>query len=68
MIRWGYGIVGVALATLIAYCIGKIYLIVYVWSRMSIKPTEYIPLKVFTVYSVLLTIIFILVDRRIIDI
>ncbi len=68
MIRWGYGIVGVALSTFIAYCIGKIYLIVYVWLKMKIKPSEYIPLQVFVVYSILLSVVFILVDRRIIDI
>jgi hypothetical protein len=68
MIKWGYGIVGVALSTFIAYCIGKFYLITYVWVKMKIKPAEYIPVKVFSVYSILLAILFILIDRRIIDI
>ena len=68
MIKWGYGIVGVALATFVVYCIEKIFLASYVWIKMKIKPTEYIPLKVFLIYSVLTAIVFLLVDRRIIDI
>ena len=68
MIKWGYGIVGVALATFVVYCIEKIFLASYVWIKMKIKPTEYIPLKIFLIYSVLTAIVFILVDRRIIDI
>ncbi|MDQ1332019.1 MAG: Oligosaccharide flippase family protein [Bacteroidota bacterium] len=68
MIRWGYGIVGVALSTFIAYCIGKFYLISYVWVKMKIRPAEYIPVKIFAVYSIILSILFILIDRRIIDI
>lgn len=68
MIKWGYGIVGVALSTLIVYCISKMILVGYVWAKMRIKPAEYIPLKVFAIYSVILSVIFILVDRSIIDI
>jgi hypothetical protein len=68
MIKWGYGIIGVALSTFFAYCIGKILLITYVWLKMKIKPGEYIPLKVFALYSILISILFILIDRRIIDI
>ena len=68
MIKWGYGIVGVALATFVVYCIEKIFLASYVWIKMKIKPTEYIPLKIFLIYSVLTAVVFILVDRRIIDI
>jgi len=68
MIKWGYGIVGVALATFIVYCISKIFLAGYVWVKMKIKPTEYIPLKLFIIYSILTAVVFILVDRGIIDI
>jgi len=68
MIRWGYGIVGVALSTFAVYCIAKIFLAGYVWVKMKIGPTEYIPLKVWTIYSFLTAIVFILVDRHIIDI
>jgi O-antigen/teichoic acid export membrane protein len=68
MIKWGYNIVGVAFATFIVYLIGKIFLIGYLWIKMKIKPFEYIPLKVYTLYSSLLIILFVLIDHRIIDI
>jgi len=64
----GLGTVGVALATFIVYTIGKIFLAGYVWIKMNIKPAEYIPVRVYAFYSVLLAILFILIDHRIIDI
>jgi hypothetical protein len=48
--------------------IEKLFLISYLWIKMKIKPSEYIPLKVYGIYSVLLSILFILIDHRIIDI
>lgn len=68
MIKWGYGIVGVALATFIVYSVEKIFLASYLCIKMKIKPTEYIPVKIFLIYSFLATVVFLLVDRRIIDI
>jgi O-antigen/teichoic acid export membrane protein len=68
MIKWGYNIVGVAFATFIVYLIGKVFLIGYLWIKMKIKPFEYIPLKVYMLYSSLLIILFVLIDHRIIDI
>ncbi len=68
MIKWGYGIVGVALATFIVYCVSKIYLSAYLWIKLKIKPSDYIPVKIFLIYSLLTTVVFFLVDRRIIDI
>jgi hypothetical protein len=68
MIKWGYGIVGVALTTFMAYTISKIFLAGYVWIKMKIKPSEYIPLKVYLIYSTLISILFILIDHKIIDI
>ncbi len=68
MIKWGYNIVGVVLATLIVYVIGKLYLTGYVWIKMKIKPAEYIPIKIFLLYSALLSILFVLIDHRIINI
>lgn len=68
MIRWGYNIVGVVLSTLIAYTIGKAFLIGYLWFKMKIKPTDYIPLKIYAFYTFLLTVLFLLIDHRIIDI
>jgi O-antigen/teichoic acid export membrane protein len=68
MIQWGYDIVGVALATFIVYLIGKVFLAGYLWIKMNIKPTEYIPLKIYLLYSSLLGLLFVLIDHRIIDI
>jgi hypothetical protein len=68
MIKWGYGIVGVALSTFIVFTIGKVFLVAYVWIRMNIKPAEYIPLKLYLLYSFLIGILFILIDHKIIDI
>jgi Na+-driven multidrug efflux pump len=68
MIKLGYNIVGVALSTLVVYTISKIFLIGYVWVKMKIIPIDYIPLKVYLIYSVLISILFVLIDHRIIDI
>jgi hypothetical protein len=68
MIKWGYGLVGVALSTFIVYTIGKIFLISYLWIRMKIRPSEYIPVRIYLLYSLLLGIVFVLIDHRIIDI
>jgi O-antigen/teichoic acid export membrane protein len=68
MIKWGYGLVGVALSTFIVYTIGKMFLVGYLWVRMNIKPIEYIPVKLFFIYTTLIAIIFILIDHRVIDI
>ena len=68
MIKWGYGITGVALSTVIVYVLGKIFLAGYLWLKMNIRPSEYIPVKVYAIYCVLISVIFILIDHRIIDI
>jgi len=63
-----YGSVGVALATFVVYFLGKAYLAGYLWIKMKIKPGEYIPLITFAVYSLIMIILFVLIDHRIIDI
>lgn len=68
MIKWGYGIVGIALATFFVYTLSKIFLAGYVWVKMKIKPSEYIPIKVYLIYSILISILFVLIDHKIIDI
>jgi O-antigen/teichoic acid export membrane protein len=68
MIKWGYGLVGVALSTFIVYTISKIFLAGYLWIKMKIKPSDYIPVRLFALYSVLITILFILIDHKIINI
>jgi O-antigen/teichoic acid export membrane protein len=68
MIKLGYNIVGVVLSTFIVYIISKALLVSYLWIRMKIKPSEYIPLKVYSIYCAIIAIVFILIDHRIIDI
>ena len=68
MIKLGYGLVGVALSTFIAYTINNLFLVVYLWVKMNIKPSEYIPVRLYALYSALIAILFILIDHRIIDI
>ncbi len=67
MIRWGYGIVGVAVATLIVYIISRLFLVIYLWISMKIKPRDYMPVNLFLIYSALTTLLFVLIDHRIID-
>ncbi len=62
-----YGIVGVALATFLVYTLEKIFLAGYLWVKMKINPREYIPVNLWLIYSVLLSVLFILIDHRIID-
>ena len=63
-----YGVAGVALATFIVYCLEKIFLIVYVWTKMKIKPNQYIPVARFLVFSALTILLFVMIDHRWIDI
>jgi O-antigen/teichoic acid export membrane protein len=68
MIKWGYNLQGVALSTFIVYVISKAFLVGYLWFKMNIKPSEYIPLRLYAIYSALIALVFILIDHRIIDI
>jgi hypothetical protein len=68
MLKWGYKLPGVALSTLVVYIISKVFLIGYLWLKMKIRPSEYIPVRLYMMYSVLIGIVFVLIDHRIIDI
>jgi len=63
-----YGIVGVAVATVIIFLIEKIVLIIYNYYKLGIKPTEYISLQWYFIYSSVLVTLFVLIDRRIINV
>ena len=62
-----YGLAGIALATVIVYVIEKVYLIGYLYTKLKIKPTQYIPVNYHLIYSAILIIMFVLIDHRIID-
>jgi O-antigen/teichoic acid export membrane protein len=68
MIKWGYNLPGVALSTFAVYLVSKAFLVGYLWFKMNIKPSEYIPLRLYALYSALIAIVFVLIDHRIIDI
>ncbi|MFP4526299.1 MAG: oligosaccharide flippase family protein [bacterium] len=61
-----YAAVGVALATVAAYFIAKAILVVYNYVKLGISPGEYIPVKWYLGYTVLLGTFFVLMDRGII--
>lgn len=63
-----YNLIGVALSTFIVNIITKFFLAGYVWWKMNIKPSEYIPVKPYLIYFVIISVVFILIDHRIIDI
>lgn len=63
-----YGLVGIALATVLVYILEKILLIGYAYFKLHIHPKEYIPLSTHLIYSLLLVLLFVLIDHRIIDI
>ncbi len=63
-----YGIVGVAVATVIIFLVEKIILIAYNYIKLGIKPNEYIPLQWYFIYSCILVTIFVLIDRRILNV
>lgn len=61
-----YGVVGIALGSGLAYSLEKIFLSGYVWSKLKITPEKYIPVNWYLFYSAAITLIFVLIDHRII--
>jgi len=61
-----YGITGVALATVVVYVLEKTFLIIYNSVILKIKASDYIPLFWHITYSVLIILVFVLIDHRII--
>jgi len=55
-----WGMTGVAIATVISYCFEKLYLIIVLKSKHKIKPSEYINLKYFSLYSTVLILAFLI--------
>jgi peptidoglycan biosynthesis protein MviN/MurJ (putative lipid II flippase) len=61
-----YGVVGVAVATVIINFIEKLVLVGYNYFELGIKPGEYTPIALYVFYSLVLITIFVLIDHRII--
>lgn len=63
-----YGIVGIALGTAIIHILEKVFLIGYNYYVLHIPPKAYIPVRWYLFYSILIGIIFVLIDHRILAI
>lgn len=61
-----YGVVGVAVATIIVFVLEKLILIGYNYYKLKIKPTDYIPVLWYLGYSIIIIVVFVLIDHRII--
>jgi O-antigen/teichoic acid export membrane protein len=59
-----FGIVGVALGTLIAFIAERIILIIINYKHLKIKPAEYIDVKWLFLYSAIILIVYFLVERN----
>ncbi len=62
-----YGVAGVALATFFVYSLEKVYLIIYVWKKMHIRPSQYIPWLKLLVWSAMAVLLFVIIDHRWLD-
>ncbi len=49
-----WGIYGIALATVIAYMLDKILLAIYTYKIFGIKPSQYLDIRLYTIYSLAL--------------
>ncbi|NJO91980.1 MAG: hypothetical protein HC831_25675 [Chloroflexia bacterium] len=61
-----YGMVGLALGTVSVLVLEKIFLLLYNYFKLGIKPIEYIPVKWYLFYSSMIILVFVLIDHRII--
>ena len=63
-----YGVNGIALSSGLIHILEKFLLMWYNYRKLKISPKTYTPMKWYIFYSVLIGIVFILIDRRIIPI
>lgn len=57
-----FGIAGIAFATFVAYLFEKLYLSVMVKKSLNVDISEYIPVKIYSVYSATILVVFVLVE------
>ncbi len=57
-----FGIAGIAIATFVAYLFEKLYLALIVKKRLNIAVSDYIPVNIYTLYSIGVIVIFIFVE------
>jgi O-antigen/teichoic acid export membrane protein len=61
-----YGVVGIALGSGLIHILEKFILMWYVYKKIGISPQAYTPLGWYAFYSILIGIVFILIDHKII--
>ncbi len=61
-----YGVVGIALGSGLIHILEKFVLMWYNYHKLGIAPKEYVPMAWYLFYSLLIGIVFILIDHRII--
>ena len=61
-----YGLVGIALGTTFIHIIEKIFMIFYNYYKLGIPPQAYIPMSWFLFYSTLITMVFVMIDHKLI--
>ena len=63
-----YAVVGIALGSCLIHILEKFILMWYNYRELGISPREYTPFKWYIFYTVLIGIVFVLIDKRIIHI
>lgn len=63
-----YGATGIPLGSGLVHIVEKFVLIYYVYRQLGIHPNKYIPIRWYVFYSILIILVFILIDHRIIHI
>lgn len=61
-----YGINGIALSSCLLHILEKFILMWYNHRELGISPKAYTPIAWYTFYTALITIVFVLIDRKII--
>jgi Na+-driven multidrug efflux pump len=62
----GLGLVGIALGTVIIHILEKVFLMLYNYYVLGISPHQYTPMRWFIFYTICISIVFVLIDHRII--
>jgi O-antigen/teichoic acid export membrane protein len=66
LVQYKYGVVGIALGSGLVHILEKFILMWYNYRKLGIPPKAYTPLTWYIFYSVLIGIVFVLIDKRII--
>ena len=63
-----YGATGIPLGSGLVHIVEKLVLIYYVYRRLGIAPRQYINIKWYLFYSIIIGIVFVLIDHKVINI